>query len=263
MMKQLQTLHKQRGILGLGGLFSSKKKTKSEEETRRETEATREGTLERDVLGTERQVSETELLDRGIQEAVGGLIQQLVGAQSEGGVGADIGNVAELLLTRAEGAEEAVLARTGAIVGEARRTGERELTRLQTDLAQQAGGSTFNTFVQGATAEGRASLESQLAALQAQLGIQARGIETDELSNVVEAISTGAAGEAASSNAIAQLVNVLRGATARTETTGEQTQQETQRAMETLTELMTQLTKGETTTKGKPSLFDSFVKLIP
>lgn len=262
-MKAMSSMpSRQLGLFGLGGLFSGKKKTKSEQRTERTTTATVTEDRERGLTGTEQQLAEVRLLDADVKDALSGLVGALIGAQQEGGAAQNIGNVAQLLLERGVGAEEAIGANTEAIINEARRIGERELLSTRTRLAQAAGGTTANTFVAGATAEGRAALESQLAALRAQLGIQARGIETEELSNVAQLFSTGAAASAAESNALAQLLNILRGATQQTQVTGTRTEDERVLATQNIVEILNELIRGKTTTKDKPSLFSSALSLL-
>lgn len=147
------------------------------------------------------------------EETLGGLqdlVQQLMAGTFSGeAIEGSAGELAQFISERAQAGGAEQEAETGAIVGEARRKGEAQLSRLQQELARASGGSIANTLVASATGEAAVGLESQLAALQAQLGIEGRRTETEELS---QAFSSILGSEQAGQQNLASLLGVLRGA---------------------------------------------------
>lgn len=244
------------------GLFDSlfgsgKTKSKSKSETTQNTDRTTiaKSTTEQNTFN--KADSTTKLLRDDVQNTLNDFLLNLVGQNTDGTTltpDEQLKQLGTFLVSRAEGAENALNAQTGAILNEARRSGQREVDRLQTDLAQAAGGSTANSFVLGATAEAQAALESQLAAAAAGFAQQNRGVATAEFQNAIDALSSGIAGQATSTQAISQLVNVLRGAT-QTTTATETGQNVTEvNAEETVKELIKALTTGSSTVKDGKGL---------
>jgi len=192
--------------------------------------------------GKQEQTAITNLLSGAAKGELENVVVNLLGKIGAGNEG--VSKIVDLLTTRATGAENAINAQTADIIAGARTTGEKELQRLQTQLAQQAGGSFANTQVLAGTAEGRASLESQLAALQSQLGINARDVQTQELGQLLQAAG-------AEESQIAPLLNILKGAQQEqigTVTTAQETQQQQQQTQdvtstaETLAKVIAQTT---------------------
>jgi len=170
--------------------------------------------------GTQQQTAVINLLSGAAKTQLEGVVANLLGGIGAGDQG--VSAIVDLLTNRATGAQDQIGAQTAAIVGGARDTGEKKLQQLQTQLAQQAGGSFANTQVVAGTAEGRASLESQLAALEAQLGINARNTQTEELGQLLQAAG-------AEESQVVPLLNILKGAQQEqvgTLTTAQQTQQQ-------------------------------------
>lgn len=261
-LHKLKLLHKQRGIFD--AFFDEGGSETKSEQTRNVDSSTTKKAKRTTTADTQAEsTSTTQLLSEDAQAALEGLMLDLAGKQSAGDTGADrIRQIGEFLFSRAQGAEDDLNSSVDAIVGEARRSGTKEIERLQTDLAQQAGGSTGNSFVMGATAEGMAQLESQLAALESELEFSARSQATQEFVNSINALSTGEQSEAASSNAVAQIAQVLRGAT---QTTQQESSQQTQEQMifnETIKQIIEEITKGTTTTEEEGGFFDIVTGVI-
>ena len=232
----------------LFGSGKTKSKTQNETTQNRDSTTTAKSTQKTDSLT--KADSTTKLLRDDVQNTLNDFLLGMVQEKGDGTKMTPEVQLKELgsfLVSRAEGAENALNAQTDAIIGEARRAGTREVDRLQADLAQAAGGSKANTFVTGGTAEAQAALESQLAAASAAFAQQNRGVATTEFQAAIDALQSGIAGEATSTAAISQLVNVLKGATATTNAseTGSSTTNVT--AEETVKELIKALTKGSGT----------------
>ncbi len=238
-------------------LFGSKKtsaQTTTQEQT---TTGTRTGTVEEQqtqesqrtgVSTTEQDTAAqqtTQQLDPETQAILQNLIKTLSGTFEGGGgtilspelTGAVSGNLdfANILAERAGETEGVIRADTEGIITEARRQGENALELQGTALARGAG-SNLNSIVQAINAQGRSDLETQLGGLRGTLGIQARQTGSQDLATalgaLVESARSGAdisiAGQTAGSQQIAQLAEILSGAT--TVTTG--TTQVTGRATE-------------------------------
>ncbi len=232
----------------------------------------------------------TTQLDEGTQNILRELIGGLSGGVAEGGsivdtkvLDASAGNIdfANFLQGRAGETEDVLNAQTGAIVGEARRTGENALEAQGTRLAAGAG-SNLNSIVQASQAQGRSDLETQLAGLTANLGIQARQAGSQDLNSAFgagnEAARAGAdiqiAGETAGVQNISQLIDNLTGA--ETETVGGTQAIGTSLESSQISELIKSIQGiavdseetrelDQTTTESgssRNSPFDDFIKLI-
>lgn len=256
---------------------------------RQQTDSTRESSATTQQDTTQQQV--TTQLDPETQAILQNLIQGLSGTLGGGGgsivdpsvlekSGENL-DFASFLQTRAGETEGILGGNTEAIISEARRTGENALELQGTQLAAGAG-SNLNSIVQAAQAQGRGDLESQLAALRGQLGIQARQAGSQDLATAFgasnEAARAGAdidiAGKTAGTSQLATLVQALTGAT--TTTVGESSAAGVTTEQETLEQLLASLREsseragqtsktGRTTTgvaSGSDSLFDSGVKLL-
>ena len=244
-MRELRLRHSQRGVFGLS---FGKKKSKSEENTvfsQTET-ATKDVDSLRETGIEQQERTTTELLSEDVRLSLEDLILDLAGGDED--VSGEISNIASILLGRAEGAEEAIGEANAALIDRARFEGTREVERLTAQLSRGAGaGPASSSFVAGATAEAGTALEIGLAGLEAELNIGARNVATQEFVGAAQTFSTGAASGAAETNALAQLVEVIRGAQATQETIG--TGQETEQL--TAQELLTSLIAGQSTTKQK------------
>jgi len=166
----------------------------------------------------------TSLLGEAPQAALEDVVLNLL--SGIGAEGAGVSNIVQLLTERATGAAEDINAESSAIIAAARETGEKELQALQPQLAQQAGGSLANFGVVAGVGEGRVQLETQLAALRAQLATNARATETEELGQLLTAAG-------AEESQIAPLLQILKGAQVEqvgtTTTAQEATQRQTQK----------------------------------
>lgn len=185
----------------------------------------------------ETRTGEVRLLDPEAEAALKQLFIQLTGqVGAAGGTAlpadvlqgsADSLDFARLLRERAGGGEQTVADASGAIVSEARRQGENALEAQGTRLAS-ATGSNINSIVQAINAQGRGDLESQLAALQADLAIRGRQLGSEELATAFgatsEATRTGAdvalAGSQTGVSNVSQLAQALRGVVATSAETG-------------------------------------------
>ena len=239
--------------------------------------STSEGTSTQD---TSQQQTVTQL-DQETQDILRNLIQQLSGSAGGGTIldpsilQATDENLdfASFLTERAVGTESVLNSSTDAIVTEARRQGENALEIQGTQLATGAG-SNLNSIVQAAQAQGRADLETQLAGLRGSLGIEARAAGSQDLATAFGARSEAArggadisiAGQTAGTDQLAQLVEALTGGT--TETVGatsavgttseQQTLEQLVAAIQDLTETSQQTRKatqtGDVESRGRDSI---------
>ena len=234
-MKELKLRHHQRGILDfLFGSGDEEKESKSTETRTSTTDVAKTGTTEKSELLT--------LLGPEVQSELEGVFSQLASGIGKG-TGETLKEIGDLVFTRASTAEQDLAVQNKAIISERRRVGERELTRLTTNLAQGAGGGVkSNTFVASATAEGRAALESQMAALEAALAKGDRTVATQELQLAAQILQSGSASEAQQVQALSSIVQVLRGATTTQE--GTTASAETTAATEDITSVINSLVTG-------------------
>lgn len=241
-----------------GNIFGSGKTKKNEKsETTQTSNRTSVASSTTDTSSVNKADSTTKLLRDDVQNTLNDFLLGLVETNADGSAATPANQLKDLgsfLVSRAEGAENALNIQTDSILNEARRSGERQVTRLQADLAQAAGGSTANSFVAGATAEAQAALESQLAAAAATFAQQNRGVATAEFQTAIDALTSGISGDATNTAAISQLVNTLKGATATTTATETGQQQSKTDATETVNELIKALTTGTTTVKDGKGL---------
>lgn len=240
---------RQRGIFGFDfGSESSTVTTDEERESRRRTteRATRDRT--RTAEETERRERTTTALPTEIQDLLSNLITGGAGTGGEifgGGTASDVAALGRQLTERAATAETEIAEDVEAIVSEARRSGERDIRRVITDLSQQAG-SSQQSFVQQVGLEAGSSLESQLGALRGELSIRGRAAATEEFQAALTALLGAPTAGATQSQALTQLVNTLRGATTTEETVGATAETETEQdvAVRTLSEVIEQLIEG-------------------
>lgn len=243
--------------LGLFSFGKSKGKTKQEQTTdqtvNRDRETAVESTKSTTQAGSEVGRETTRLLSEDVQGVAEELIAVLGQGALAGGQSEQAGQLASALGERAQTADADIGANFAAILDESRRSGERDLQRLVTDLSQQAG-SSQNTFVAAAAAEGRAALESQLASLRAQLNLTGRQQATQELQSALTAI---AGEDNRNVQNLTNLINSVRGAeaTATSTKSNEQTVIEELESLETLSELVNALTIAKTEGKSKSSGF--------
>lgn len=283
-------------------LFGSKAKTTTgQTQTGQQTQQQKTQGAEQTQLGgrevstettdqTAQQSQQTQLFDEQTLASLQSLFQQLIGSTGEGGtvlpeeltgVPSSILDFAGILQNRAIGGEGQFSNDIGAILNEARRRGTNELEAATTRAAEGAG-SNLNSIVQGAAAQGRADLESQLAALEADLKFRNRKLSSDELLSAFGALTEGGrvgadislAGTGQGVSNIASIGNLLRGAVA--ETTGVSTttgvtgvESEFLREQNTLKEIMDFINQqsGITTqqqgiVKERDSLLDDLTGLI-
>ena len=215
----------------------------AEEQQTQQSQRTGVGTTEQETI----QEQTTQQLDPETQEILRSLISNLSGSLEGGGgtilspeiTGAVSGNLdfANLLAERAGETEGVINANTEGIITEARRQGENALELQGTALARGAG-SNLNSIVQAIGAQGRSDLETQLGGLRGTLGIQARAAGSQDfataLGALVESARSGAdisiAGQTAGTQQIAQLAEILSGATTtvagRTTAAGRTTEEE-------------------------------------
>jgi len=181
-----------------------------EEELQRQQETQEQVTKETGITST---------LDEQTQQLVKDLISQL----SSGVLDAEATGLAELstaIIERSKTAQEDVSSQIGAITEDARLRGEQELEALQTQLAQQAGGSLANTLVTSATGVARSNLEASIARTRGELNLQARQVVSDELSAALTGVSQAKAATDPVEN-ITNLLNILKGATVEQKQTGQ------------------------------------------
>lgn len=116
-----------------------------------------------------------------------------------------------LLETRALGSDAAFADIVDPQVAEARRLQEQDLGQSVQALSRATGGGAgSNSLVAGFDLEGQRAIDSAIASLGATLGIEGRKAATEEITSAFEA---GVVGDQAQSSAVAQLGEVLKGAT--------------------------------------------------
>ena len=254
----------QLGIFGIS-LFEDSSESETSTTSRQKTDSTR--TTESEITSTGEKAAQevTTLLSQEIQDSLEALVLSLTG---KSGAGQDtskdkIDDIGQTLLDRATNAAAEIKTSTDAILAEEERKGLKDITRIGTDLAQAAGGVGLksNSFVAGATVEGRAQLTSQLASLGAQLDIQARGIETAELETAIKAFVSASGASSQDANTIAALVAQLRGATSVTTSEERQAQTQNQSVTDILDQLITGVGTSVTTGTESPSLVSMIASL--
>lgn len=209
-------LRKQRGIFGIGDLFGGEE----------ESSGTKSGTETSDKRSQATTTTEgetrTQLLEDPIRQAANSVVLALAksSAEAAGAKDADLSRLASALEARALGAEDALRDSNAAVLAKARRTGERSLAQLNRGLSEQAGGVSAqgNSIVAAATADAMVDLETNLAALEGEMSVNARNVGTQEMMAAVSGFQQALAGGATATNAMAQLLGVLRGANAVTTT---------------------------------------------
>ncbi len=254
-------------------------------------EEQRQESLRSGVSTTEQETTQQQTIQQ-LDAETQSILQSLVGTLNEGltagggtilspeVTGAVSGNLdfSNLLAQRAGETEGVIRDDTEGIITEARRQGENALELQGTALARGAG-SNLNSIVQAINAQGRSDLETQLGGLRGQLGIQARQAGSQDLATalgaLVESARSGAdieiAGQTAGTQQIAQLAEILRGATQTTtgavQATGRATQDE--QITQLLEALRSSVEETDTTSRltgttdvkqtGQDSLFSNIV----
>jgi hypothetical protein len=211
---------------------------------------------------TQSQVVDQSFLDSEIQSLLGNLIRGIgVNAGSAPAVNPASPLTANqdllgVIQQRAIGLPQTIDEKIAGIIGEARRSGESQLTSAVSNTARSAG-SAQNSLVADVNASGRAELETRLAGLQGQLGLA--GVDATEraLASAFAAgdTQTKTAVEVGDNpvNQIAQLAQILKGATATgtTQATGQSSQvaeeQQTAASIENLISVLERLQEGTTT----------------
>ncbi len=153
---------------------------------------------------TAQQTGVTSSLDLETQQ----FIKDLIGSFDLGGQDGVVQDLTTLLVDRARNSQQAIQDQINPIIADARLQGEQELQALQTQLAQQSGGSLANTLVTSGTSVGRANLESGLAKQRAELSLAGREQATNEISNV---LSSTLEAQQKPVDTITNLLNVLKG----------------------------------------------------
>ena len=144
----------------------------------------------------------TTSLNANVQESLSERILSLLGNSQSGNSSA----LLELLSGQALTAGQDINTANNQILENARFSGERNLRALQTQLAQQSGGSLANTGVTAGTAEATVNLESQLGALAGNLNLQGRQQSAQEITNALSATQVN-------TNELSTLLQALSGAT--------------------------------------------------
>lgn len=234
------------------GAQGEKKTSTAKTDTQTDTDRTVTTSAQKDSAKTE------ESLLSSLPEELQNLLSDIIetkGQEIEAGGSERAKTLADFttsLASRAQEAQADIFAQSQAILDESRRVGERELGALETRFAREAGGSVGNTFVTAATAEGRASLESQLAAQEAQQGIQARQLQSAEFAQVLQALSADPQGADIAN--FTKLLETLKGAsveqTGRTDI-AETSSSELREIIKVLTESTTKAREGSVKVSGQ------------
>ena len=239
-------------------LFTDKAKEKSQQEEKRTSTGTRKAVTTGEEAVVESGTEVTQLLSdpvrKGLEDVLLGMTSMITEA---GGDPGEVDEISQILFERAKTAEEDVRASSQAIIEDERLVGQRALTRLTTDIGQEAGGvgTKSSSFVAGATAEGEALLASNLARLSAELDIGARTLATDEFVKAREGFALAQEGEKAELGSITELANVLRGAVATTTTEAEKGTERFEATDERLSELVESIITGTRESEETGGLF--------
>ena len=209
-----------------------------------------EATKASQAAAESQQQAKTTALDAETQSFIKDLLASL-GEDFKGDEESLLSTLSQTLANKATTAQADISAQITPIIEEARLKGEQELQKLQTQLAQQAGGSIANTLVASSTGVARSTLETSLAAERGRLELAGREQSTAELT---AALSGAAQAEEASQfpiQNISSLLNILKGAsveqtTAATQTSTEESKQASQTVSEQLQQ-STALTQSQTT----------------
>ncbi len=172
----------------------------------------------------------TAQLDEATLATLRGLTGQAGGAAEQGIRSArGLDRYGRALSRRAEGTQEFYDALAGDVTAAAQARGESRAARRATNLAQAGGGSTLNTLVQRGIERDAIQLDTELAALGANIGIQGREAETQAL---MQAGNLRAVTPQLLSQPLTNITSLLRGAeTTRQQVSGAQ-QQQTQLSLE-------------------------------
>jgi len=233
-------------ILGFG---SSTKKTSASGS--KETDETEISTQTSTQQQSGQQQATTSSLDLETQNLLKEMIQS-IGADLLSDEDSDLQGLVTLISERAGSSQQDIFNQISPIIDDARLQGEQELQKLQTQLAQQAGGSTANTLVASSTAVGRANLESSLAKTSGELNLSARQIQTDELSKAVQGLVQAEQGKQAPVQNISSLLNILKGSTVEQSQVNEaqsSAESELIRILDSLTKTSTESKTGIKSTK--------------
>lgn len=209
---------------------------------------------EEEELTTERSKTEQLTSELGLtstlDEETQAFVKNLIGDLGAGRIDADSELLSELttsIVERSKTAQADVTESISAITDASRLEGEQQLQSLQTQLAQQSGGSLANTLVASSTAIGRADLESKLAKQQGELTLAGREQVTQELTAALGGASSQQASQVQN---ISGLLSILKGSTTEQQVTGRaETSSETElaRILESLTTSVESSTKAEDT----------------
>ena len=231
-------------MAGLDFSFTDKSQTQTTQQ-----DTTTQQITEQEQLSQQQQTSEAAGVTTALDLETQKLVKDLIGSLSSGlldAEGSQLPELASMILERSKTAQEDITAQIAPIIEGARYKGEQELTALQTQLAQQSGGSIANTLVASATGAGRAELESSLARAEAELNLQGRAQATAELTSAVSGITQA---ESAPLQNISGLLNILKGATVEEAKTAEQLTVDES----TLSSILDSITKTTGTSTSKES----------
>ena len=184
---------------------------------------------------TSLQEATTSSLDLETQKLIKDLIGDL-GADILGSQDNLMQELSSVITERAKTSEEQIMAAIEPIVADARLQGEQQLKALETQLAQQSGGSVANTLVASSTAVGRANLESQLAKTESEMVLAGREAATAELAQALTGAQTA---QKQPIENISNLLNILKGANIQQTQVAEQataTESELSRILESIAE---------------------------
>lgn len=227
------------------------------------------GTQSTDATTQQTQTTTQKLFSPEEEEALKGVLAGIIGQfGAQGGTvpqeflnasSAAVGDAGELS-SRSKGAEEALQAQFAPILSEARRSGEKNIAGSVSRLAGAVGGG-LDSGVAAVEAEANAELESRLAALNSELNINARGVETDERTKAITALLAGAESGGQLSNLsstsgignIAEISSLLRGATTSSETSGQVVSQQEMTTAQLSEALQEVFSKFDQSTRSKSS----------
>ena len=217
----------------------------SETETN-ETQTIRGNTTETENQ-TETQQTSGEQTSQSLSTEVLAAAESLILDMVSGGQASSvIGDQAlETLAGGAQTAEQDILANIEPILEAARFEGEKSIQSTNQNAARAAGGSQANTLVQAATQEAQVDLTTQLAKLEAELGLQARSTQQQELLGVVQAATTDP-----NVNNITNLINSIKGGQSTTISNSESTANLARELEQIINQTITTVGTSETESGG-------------
>lgn len=238
---------RQRGIIGFSFGFGSDK-TETTQTSQQDVELEKETLLESEKettgLETTTALQTTELFSPEVAAQLENVLASLTSGEGASAT-TQLQELAALLGQQALTVEDELNATNAAILASAEAEGVKAIGQATTALSTAAG-SSQNTLVQQQSLELQNDLTTQLAALDAELQKENKGVATEQFGQVLAALSAASAAGTADIGAITAIGDLLKGGTAVVtgETETATSEQEILSTIETLSEIIKSLTTG-------------------